>query len=197
MSSKWKYRTGGIPDDMFIRGQVPMTKTEVRAVTIAKARLRDTDIVWDIGAGTGSISIEAALAAANGCVYAVEKNEEALALIESNIRLFETDNVIVCPGAAPEALSGLPAPDRVFIGGSGGSLAEIISLVNRELPVGGRIVINAVVLETLTTAAETLKTLDFGDLDITQVTIAKASPVGRVHMFRSHNPVFVISAEKQ
>jgi len=194
---KWNYRTGGIPDEMFIRGQVPMTKSEVRAVTIAKARLRDTDVVWDIGAGTGSISIESALAAVNGRIYAVEKDEEALDLIGSNIGLFGTDNVTVCPGAAPEALTGLPAPDRVFIGGSGGSLGEIINFVNREIPVGGRVVVNAVVLETLTTAVNTLRSLEFEDLDITQVSIPKAAPVGSMHMFKSHNPVFVISAEKR
>lgn len=194
---KWNFRTGGIPDEMFIRGQVPMTKSEVRAITIAKARLRDTDVIWDIGAGTGSISVEAALTVVNGRVCAVEKDEEALQLINRNIELFGTDNITVCSGAAPAALAGLPGPDRVFIGGSGGNLEAIIRHVHREMPVGGRVVINAVVLETLVTTVKTLESLGLEDMDITQVSVSKAEPLGTMHMFKSHNPVFVISAEKR
>ena len=195
-SGHWKYKTGGIPDELFVRAKVPMTKAEVRAVTIAKARLLDRQVIWDIGAGTGSISVEAALTAAEGTVFAVEKEPDALALIKENIKLFGVTNITVCPGTAPVALAGLAAPDRVFVGGSGGSLREILTYVHERMPTGGRVVVNAVVLETLGTAVETLQQLAFTDIDITQVSIAKTAEIGRVHMFKSHNPVFVISGEK-
>lgn len=182
---------------MFIRGQVPMTKAEVRAVTIAKARLTDKQVIWDIGAGTGSISVEAALTSIHGQVHAVEKEEDAVELLKQNIELFKAGNIKVYHGTAPEALAGLPAPDRVFIGGSGGSLGQIIKHVCEKLVPGGRVVINAVVLETITNAVELLKAAPgFGDLDIVQVSIAKTVKAGSVNMFKSNNPVFVISAEK-
>ena len=182
---------------MFIRAKVPMTKSEVRAVTMAKARLAENHIIWDIGAGTGSISVEAALAAVKGTVYAVEKEPEAVELIKQNIERFGTGNVKVYSGTAPEILRGLPEPDRVFIGGSGGNLAEIINFVFEKIADGGRLVINAVVLETLSTAVETFKRLGLTDIEITQVAVAKALEVGSLHMFKSHNPVFIISGEKQ
>lgn len=196
-NSTWKFKTGGIPDEMFIRAKVPMTKAEVRAVTMAKARLADDHVIWDIGAGTGSISVEAALTAVKGTVYAVEKEPEAVGLIEQNIERFGTSNVKVFTGIAPEILHGLPEPDRVFIGGSGGNLAVIINFVYEKMAGGGRLVINAVVLETLTIAAETLKQLGFIDIEIAQVAVAKAVEVGNLHMFKSHNPVFIISGEKR
>ncbi|MDT3699436.1 MAG: precorrin-6Y C5,15-methyltransferase (decarboxylating) subunit CbiT [Thermincola sp.] len=193
----WRFKTGGIPDDLFIRAQVPMTKAEVRAVTIAKARLNDNDVIWDIGAGTGSISVEAALTAVTGTVYAVEKEPDAVELIRRNIELFGTGNIKVCPGTAPEKLYDLPEPDRVFIGGSGGNLAEIINYAYQKMTAGGRLVVNAVVLETLSTAVEAMKQAGLADLDISQVAVAKAVEVGKLHMFKSHNPVFIISGEKR
>ncbi|MHB9093974.1 MAG: precorrin-6Y C5,15-methyltransferase (decarboxylating) subunit CbiT [Eubacteriales bacterium] len=195
-SNIWVYKTGGIPDEMFVRAKIPMTKSEVRAVTVAKARLQDNHIIWDIGAGTGSISVEAALTVTGGKVYAVEKEDEAVDLIKQNTALFGIDNVTVCCGMAPQVLHELPCPDRVFIGGSGGNLVDIIEYVHGKLPIGGRLVINAVVLETLVTAVDMLKKLDFRDIDIAQVNVAKTVDVGRLHMFKSHNPVFVISGEK-
>lgn len=193
---KWIYKTGGIPDEMFARDEVPMTKAEVRAVTLAKARLQENHVIWDIGAGTGSISIEAALITLSGQVFAVEKKPEAVQLIKKNIEIFSTGNITVCSGVAPEALQGLPKPDRVFIGGSGGNLAEIIRYVHEKMPIGGRVVVNAIVLESLVTSVETMKKYGFGDIDVTQVSIAKTVDVGRLHMFKSHNPVFIISSEK-
>ncbi len=192
----WKYKSGGIPDELFIRGQVPMTKAEVRAVTISKARLTDAQVIWDIGAGTGSISVEAALTSLSGQVHAVEKEEDAVDLLKQNIELFEVENIKVHHGNAPEALKGLPAPDRVFIGGSGGNFEQIINHVYEKLVPGGRVIINAVVLETLSIAVELLKTLNFKDIDLVQVSIAKTIKVGKINMFKGNNPVFVISAEK-
>ncbi|WP_418792571.1 precorrin-6Y C5,15-methyltransferase (decarboxylating) subunit CbiT [Phosphitispora sp. TUW77] len=193
---RWSYKTGGIPDELFHRGKVPMTKAEVRAVTLAKARLNDRHLIWDIGAGTGSITVEAALVSAKGTVYAVEKEAEGIALIKENSELFGVDNIAVIQGTAPEALFSLPAPDRVFIGGSGGNFRAIMDLVFQKLVRGGRIVINAVVLETFIEAVEIMQEYGFTDVDITQVSIAKTVDLGRIHMFKSHNPVFVISGEK-
>jgi len=193
---RWNYNTGGIPDELFLRGKVPMTKAEVRCVTLTKARLNDSHLIWDIGAGTGSISIEAALASVKGKVYAVEKEADAVSLIRKNSELFGAGNVAVIQGMAPEALSGLPAPDRVFIGGSGGNLREIMKPVFEKLSRGGRVVINAVVLETFMEAVEIMQEYGFTGVDITQVSVAKAVDLGRVHMFKSHNPVFIISGEK-
>lgn len=196
-NQRWIYKTGGIPDELFVRGEAPMTKAEVRAVTLAKGRLKDEHVVWDIGAGTGSISVEAALAAGKGAVYAVEKEADAVELIKENSALFGAGNITVCPGEAPAALAGLPQPDRVFIGGSGGNLPEIIAYAHAQMPSGGRLVVNAVVLETLSTAVQVLQKLDFQDIEITQVSIARTVNAGRLHMFKSHNPVFVISGEKK
>jgi len=193
----WVYKTGGIPDELFVRGQVPMTKSEVRAVTLAKARLLESHVVWDIGAGTGSVTVEAALTVTGGRVCAVEKEIDAIELIHKNIEQFGLGNVLVTRGAAPEALAGLPCPDRVIIGGSGGNFRKIAGHVYEKLPVGGRLVVNAVVLETMVDAVETMKKYDFTDVDITQVSISKAADLGRMHMWKSHNPVFVISGEKQ
>lgn len=196
-SIRWPYKTGGIPDELFVRGAVPMTKAEVRAVTLAKGRLHDDHVIWDIGAGTGSISIEAALTVDKGKVFAVEKEADAVELIRENSALFGAGNLVVCPGEAPAALAGLPQPDRVFIGGSGGNLPEIIAYVYEQLPAGGRLVVNAVVLETLGTAVQALQQHGFCDIDITQVSIARTVEAGRVHLFKSQNPVFVISGEKK
>lgn len=190
------FKTGGIPDELFVRGQVPMTKAEVRAVTMAKARLTENMIIWDIGAGTGSISVEAALTAVHGQVHAVEKESDAVELIKENIKLFDAENVMVYHGTAPEALLELPLPDRVFIGGSGGNFEEIMSLVNKKLKPGGRVIVNAIVLETLMNAVELMKSLSFNDIDVTQVSISKTTELGRLHMFKSHNPVFIISGQK-
>ena len=173
-----------------------MTKSEVRSVTLAKARLLENHVIWDIGAGTGSISVEAALASGSGKVYAVEKELKAVTLIRKNSDIFGIDNLTAIQGAAPAALAGLPSPDRVFIGGSGGSFREIMDYVYQKLAPGGRVVINAIVLETLVDAVAVMKEYDFADIDIAQVSVAKTVDLGRVHMFKSHNPVFIISGEK-
>lgn len=121
-SSRWPYASSGIPDELFIRGDVPMTKQEVRAVALAKLRLTATDTVWDVGAGTGSVSIEAALVARAGSVWAVERNAAGVRLIRENADAFGCGNVHAVPGVAPEALAKLPVPDAVFVGGSAGEL---------------------------------------------------------------------------
>ncbi|TLM98343.1 precorrin-6Y C5,15-methyltransferase (decarboxylating) subunit CbiT [bacterium] len=196
MSKLWPYGTPGIPDRLFTRGEVPMTKEEVRAVTLAKARLTAEHIVWDIGAGTGSITVEAALAASGGRVYAVEQNMAGVQLIEENIRRFDVGNVTVCPGAAPGVLADLPAPDRVFIGGSGGKLAEIFRAVHDQLRPQGRIVVNAITLDTLNEALGFFDYEGYTDIDVVQVQVNHLAKKGRCTMMLGQNPVFIISANK-
>ncbi len=153
--------THGIEDERFLRGQVPMTKSEIRSISLSKLQLRPGDVVYDIGAGTGSVSVEMALQAYEGSVFAVECNEEALALIRQNTERFGAWNVKTVAGKAPEALAELPAPDRAFIGGSKGNLPEIMALLIQKNP-RIRVVINAVTLETLAEAVSQFQKLGFG-----------------------------------
>ncbi len=186
--------THGVKDELFERGQVPMTKSEIRSVSLSKLRLRPDDIVYDVGAGTGSVSVEMALQACEGSVYAVEFNEEALDLIRRNAERFGVWNLEVIEGKAPEALEKLPAPDRVFIGGSKGNLAQILELLIKKNP-KVRVVVNAITLETMAEAIEQFKKLGFEDIDIVQIFAAHGKAAGSYHMMQGQNPVFIISGE--
>lgn len=183
--------TIGLSDDEFIRGHVPMTKEEVRTLTVSKLNLRSTDVVYDIGAGTGSVSIELSLACSNGHVYAVEGNEEALDLIKQNKEKFHIKNLHIINGLAPEALANLPIPDKAFIGGSKGNLDEIISLLIQSNPTI-RIAMNAISLDTLSEALGCLKKYPFEDVEITQVNISKSKTFGSHHLMVAQNPVYII-----
>ena len=195
MKHKWPYLTPGLPDEMFVRGNVPMTKEEVRALTIAKARLAHGQTVWDIGAGTGSLSVEAAIQVADGKVYAVERLAEGIDLIKQNRDNFLLTNLEIIYGQAPEVLYGLPDPDRVFIGGSGGQLEDILNCLSDRLKPGGRIVITAVTLETPGRAVEILQKLNFKP-DISQIFAARALSIRNMHLMQGLNPVYIITAEK-
>lgn len=194
MNKKWPYLTPGIPDGYFIRGSVPMTKEEVRVLTLAKARLAQGQVVWDIGAGTGSLSVEAALHTPKGTVYAIERDPEGLELIKANSIAFKLDNIIIVEGEAPEALGGLPAPDRVLIGGSGGRLEEILKIIKKTIRPGGRIVVNAVTLETISLSINLFKVL-FKEFEMVQINCARVAQIGGSHLLRGMNPVTIISAE--
>ncbi len=191
----WQYCTPGIPDAMFIRGDVPMTKQEIRAITLSKLMLRDTDTVYDIGAGTGSVSIECGLACRKGTVYAIERDSEALELIEKNTRKFRVGNVRIVAGEAPGALEGLPFPDRVFIGGSSGNMDSIIEIVSKSLKTL-RIVINAVTLESAYEALKSLEGKGFDDIEVINVAVSRGKKAGGKHLMQALNPVYIISAEK-
>lgn len=189
--SRWDFATPGIPDKLFSRGSAPMTKEEIRVITLSKARIKEDSTVYDIGAGTGSISIEAALLAKNGRVFAIEKNPERISLIRKNVKKFRVGNMEVVEGEAPEVLKALPKADRIIIGGSGGRIRSILMKCNEKLKSGGRVVINAVKLETLRTSAEVLKKLKY-NFRITQVS------VNRVEVAEVLNTrVFVIDAERR
>jgi len=172
-----------------------MTREEIRVVTLAKARLDPGMIIWDVGSGTGSISVEAARLASGGRVFAVERSPEGLELTRKNAEHFGLDNITVVAGEAPGALGSLPSPHRVFVGGSGGNLSAVIDIVETKLLPGGRLVINAVSLETLAGAVERLKTP--WQTDIIQISAARAERVGKSHIMRGLNPVYIITAWKE
>lgn len=191
--SRWPYASSGIPDELFIRGDVPMTKQEVRAVALAKLRLTATDTVWDVGAGTGSVSIEAALVARAGSVWAVERNAAGVRLIRENADAFGCGNVHAVPGVAPEALAKLPVPDAVFVGGSAGELPSIVeAALEKNSQV--RLCVPCVTVETLTEACALLSGLRFKGFEACQVSAARAEAVGSHHLMKAQNPVFLVSA---
>lgn len=192
-SSRWPYASSGIPDELFIRGDVPMTKQEVRAVALAKLRLTATDTVWDVGAGTGSVSIEAALVARAGSVWAVERNAAGVRLIRENADAFGCGNVHAVPGVAPEALAKLPVPDAVFVGGSAGELPSIVeAALEKNSQV--RLCVPCVTVETLAEACALLSSSRFKGFEACQVSAARAEAVGSHHLMKAQNPVFLVSA---
>lgn len=186
-------RAPGLPDEAFERGDVPMTKQEVRAAVLAKLAVRPEDILWDVGAGTGSVSVELALAAPRGRVYAVECRPEGCALIKANREKFRTRNLVLVEGLAPDALSDLPAPDAVFIGGSKGSLAVIVDAALDKNP-DARICVSAIALETLSAAVAAL-TAKGRTVQVSQIAVSRARAVGGLHLMMAQNPIYLITGE--
>lgn len=186
-------RAPGLPDEAFERGDVPMTKQEVRASVLAKLAVRPEDILWDVGAGTGSVSVELALAAPRGRVYAVECRPEGCALIKANREKFRTRNLVLVEGLAPAALSDLPAPDAVFIGGSKGSLAAIVDAALDKNP-DARICVSAIALETLSAAVAAL-TARGRTVQVSQIAVSRAKAVGGLHLMMAQNPIYLITGE--
>lgn len=186
-------RAPGLPDEAFERGDVPMTKQEVRAAVLAKLAVRPKDILWDVGAGTGSVSVELALAAPRGRVYAVECRPEGCALIKANREKFRTRNLVLVEGLAPDALSDLPAPDAVFIGGSKGSLAAIVDAALDKNP-DARICVSAIALESLSAAVAAL-TAKGRTVQVSQIAVSRAKAVGGLHLMMAQNPIYLITGE--
>ncbi len=184
----------GLPDEAFQRGKVPMTKEEVRCLCIAKLRLEEHHTLWDVGAGTGSVSIEGCFALPKGRVFAVERKAEAVALLEENEARFGLTNLLSVEGLAPEALEGLPAPDRVFLGGTAGNMEAILRLALEKNP-KARVVVTAVTLETIGEAARCFDALNFGDVDIVQIAATRTRKAGRYHLMDAQNPVWILSGE--
>lgn len=186
-------RAPGLPDEAFERGDVPMTKQEIRAAVLAKLAVRPEDILWDVGAGTGSVSVELALAAPRGRVYAVECRPEGCALIKANREKFRTRNLVLVEGLAPAALSDLPAPDAVFIGGSKGSLAAIVDAALDKNP-DARICVSAIALESLSAAVAAL-TAKGRTVQVSQIAVSRAKAVGGLHLMMAQNPIYLITGE--
>ncbi|MBA4451826.1 MAG: precorrin-6Y C5,15-methyltransferase (decarboxylating) subunit CbiT [Nitrosopumilaceae archaeon] len=194
----WNFKTPGIPDDFFERAEkVPITKEEVRTIQLSKARLRKGQTVFDIGCGSGSISIEAAIQIEkSGKVIAIDYDSNAIELTKKNIEKFEISNVSIIFGNAKEKIPELEMADVIFIGGTGGDTKDIVELCQDKLKSGGRIVIGIILIETLYSVLEILDKLQFDSVDITQVTISKSKKTTKGTMMLARNPVTIISATK-
>ena len=182
-------RLPGIPDDAFLRAEVPMTKQEVRTAILSRLAPKPEDVCWDVGAGTGSVSVE--LSGWSRQVWAVERHAEARELIQKNREKFCAWNLRLVEGTAPEALEALPKPDCVFVGGSGGQLAEILETIVHRNP-QARICVSAIAIETLATATEVMTRLGLA-WEITQISVSRSRAVGSLHMMAAQNPVYLIT----
>jgi cobalt-precorrin-6B (C15)-methyltransferase len=198
MAKLWNYKTPGVPDEYFIQDEnVPgPTKEEVRVLTISKARLNEGDTVIDIGCGTGGLTVEAALqVGAKGKVYAIDEDPVAVKLTQNNIEKFSLQNVVVKQGKAPEGLADFPLADAVLVGGTM-NLREILKAVQGKLKIDGRIVVNAILLETATLAIVELKNLGFKNIDVTSVSVAKGKQIKSGTMMLARNPITIVSTAK-
>lgn len=184
--------TPGITDDCFLRDKVPMTKEEVREVSLCKLRLTKDSVLYDVGSGTGSIAVEAARLSDSIRVYAIEKKELALSLIEKNCEKFGVHNVRITAGEAPASLADLPAPTHAFIGGSSGNLGEILECLYRKNP-KMRVVVNAISLETIAELTGFLKAFPVCKEEILQLQVSRAKAAGNYHLMQAENPVYMIS----
>jgi len=185
----------GLREEGILHERGLITKDEVRAVTIHKLRLPQTGVLWDIGAGSGSVSLEAARLCPGLRVIAIEKEQERVNTIGENVTRYSTQNVEVISGSAPDALSELPAPDRVFIGGSGGNLADIVKLVHEKMS-SGIVVINAATLETLQEALAAFEANGFST-DVSEISVSRSKIVAGKRLMSALNPIFIITGEKK
>jgi cobalt-precorrin-6B (C15)-methyltransferase len=199
MIEMWTCRTPGIPDELFVQSDdVPgPTKEEIRVLTISKARLREGSIAVDVGCGTGGLTVEAALQVTpKGKVFAIDEDEKAVELTKTNVARFAVQGTVqVIRGKAPDALTNLPEVDAVLLGGSQ-SLREVIRASHQKLKKNGRIVINAILLETGYTALDEIKKLNFKEVDVIMVFVAKGKEVSSGTMMLARNPITIISATK-
>ena len=181
-----------IKDEEFLRGEVPMTKEEIRSLSILKLELDKDSIVYDIGAGTGSVSIEMALNVEKGKVFSIEKNQKGIDLINENKKKFKADNIEVIKGVAPKVLDSLLKPTHAFIGGSSSKLKDIIkTLLDKNPKI--KVVINAITLETLLEALNCIKEFNVKSIDITQVVVSKNKKLGNYNLMIGQNPIYIIS----
>lgn len=186
----------GLADDLFLRSKVPMTKQEVRSVSMSKLMPKTTDLIYDIGAGTGSCSIELALLAKEGRVWAFERNPVAVELLGKNKALFGVQNLEIVAGEALENIRSMPAPDCVFVGGSGGDLCEMLDVIYAKNS-SCRVVINAITVETLAEVAGYYKEHQDYSLEIVNVFVARSKHLGNYNLMMAQNPVYVMTALKK
>ena len=186
----------GIPDKEFIRGKVPMTKREVRIITIANACIAPEAIVYDIGAGTGSITIEAAIQASAGHVYAIERNHDGVYLIKKNAEKFDCKNIDVVEAKAPEGMDELPRCDAAIIGGSGNHLESILDSLRVKLKESGRIVVNCVTVQTISRVLKWLHANEGFEYEAVQLQANRLQRVGPYDMSKAENPIYIVTIWK-
>ncbi len=182
----------GMPDIAFIRGKAPMTSSEIRTLSLCRLGLTAKSVLWDVGAGTGSVSIEAALACPDSKVWSIECKKDALALLAENRAKYSLQNMSIIEGWAPDALIDLPVPTHVFIGGSGGEIGSILDLVLARNS-SAKVVVNCITSETLAALHDALDRLPIRNLQCTQVMVNREEILGTYHYLRAGNPVFIIS----
>ena len=182
----------GLPDSAFLRGKVPMTSSEVRALSLSRLGLTRGAVIWDVGAGTGSVSVEAAMACPDGQVWAIERNPEAVRLLKDNRDKFGLQNMEIVEGKAPEVLRDLPAPTHVFIGGSGREIGEILRAVLEAAP-AVRIAVNCITAETVAALSAAVRELPVRDVRCAQVSVQRLEKLGTYHFLKAQNPVFLFS----
>ena len=188
----------GMDDEAFLRGKVPMTKQEIRILSLVKARIKPDAVIYDIGAGTGSLSIEAARLAPQGMVYALERTSAGIELIRANAANFMIRNVRTVEAEAPEGLELLPAADTVLIGGSGGRLAEILDAVTPKLKAEGRIVLNCITIQTLMQCLEYMRAhSEVFAYEAIQVQVSRLRQIGSYDMAKAENPIFIVTCWKK
>lgn len=188
-------KIAGYKDEAYIRGKAPMTKREIRILTISLLGIEAGDVVVDIGAGTGGLTMEAAYAAENGRVYAVEAKETALELVQKNKEHFNADNVTIISGKAPDALAEIKeSVDRVIIGGSGGNMEALFKWCQAQIRSGGRVIANFVTLENAAQAT-TLMNQYFENVELIQVGISRGEGIGGLTMLKASNPIFIITGD--
>lgn len=195
-ATTFEYAVHGLADELFMRSKVPMTKQEVRSVSMSKLQPKATDLIFDIGAGTGSCSIELALLAKKGRVYAFERNPVAVELLGKNKELFAVDNLEVVAGEALENIKNMPAPDCVFVGGSGGDLCEMLDIIYSKNS-ACRVVINAITIETLAEVAAYYNAHKDYSLEVVNVFVARNKKLGSYNLMMAQNPVYVMTALKK
>lgn len=189
-----KIITPGVADEEFIRGKVPMTKQEIRAASICKLYLQEDSVVYDVGSGTGSVSVEIARLSPKIKVFAVDSNPEAAELTEKNTQKFGLKNIEILQGEAPQVLENLPEPTHAFIGGSSGKLEEIIKTLCKKNP-KIRIVINTVTLESISQIGKIINQKNLKDYEVVQFSITKSQKLGSHNLLKAENPVFVCALE--
>ncbi|MEM9087217.1 MAG: precorrin-6Y C5,15-methyltransferase subunit CbiT [Cyanobacteria bacterium P01_F01_bin.53] len=196
MSTLWPYATPGIPDQLFNRlPGIPLTKRDVRLLVMGYLRLKPDAQLWDIGAGTGTVTIEAALLCPKGQITAVERDQDVAGLIKTNCDRFEVSNVDVITGSAPECLNHIKgSPNCILI--EGAPLQTTLETAWKKLAMHGRIVVTASNLETLYTASETFATLQMRNIEVAQPAVNRLETRGNRQVFTSGDPIFIISGDK-
>lgn len=188
--------TPGLPDEQFTSGNHPMTKREIRVLTVSKMKLQPNLTIWDVGAGTGSVSVEIARLVPENPVYAIEKDPSAIPCIRDNASKFGGENLEIVRGTAPDVLDELPDPDRIFIGGTGGRREDLFQTAVSRLQKGGRLVANTVTMDSISASYQLLQNSPLNIVDICGVSISKNEPVGDYQFMKARNQVFIMVAEK-